>query len=88
MTGGLKNQLGTGVPELSTSTKEECMSILQYFTLFNGVPAPAVGMDGGYYFNRHGNIVGTYDHVDNDTIVYIPLGDIMVPVRPWGDSLD
>ena len=37
------------------------MTILQYFALFIGVPARAMGRDGGYYFDRFGNICGIDD---------------------------
>ena len=37
----------------------EC--IVNYFKLFIGVPAPAVDKEGGYYFDKYGNICGTYE---------------------------
>jgi len=36
-------------------------SIIAYFKLFKDVPVRAVCKDGGYYFDRRGNICGTYD---------------------------
>jgi hypothetical protein len=58
--------------------------------LFLGIPASAVGMDGGYYFDRNGKIVGTYEQsgCDHDTYFIYNFDGLEVKVRPWCDCLD